>query len=172
MVADKHSTQSSYREMLLEHILVGEILRYLWLHNWDSVEVLKPQVDAAGYDIVFECNSVIRYVQFKASTATGRRANVNIQLKLGEKPGGCVIWYFFDPKTLKLGPFLWFGGAPGERLPPIEQFRVAKHSKGNATGMKAERQGLRLIPKGKFEKLESVDKLVERLFGVSVKAQQ
>ena len=30
MVSTKHNTRSSYREILLEHIFVAEVLRYLW----------------------------------------------------------------------------------------------------------------------------------------------
>jgi len=151
--------------MLLEHLLVGEILRHLWIRGDANVEVLKPQVDDAGYDIVLVCNAVTRHIQLKTSHATAKRANVDIHLNLEKKEGGCVIWTFFDPRTLKLGPFLWFGGSPGDRLPKIQGFRIAKHTKGDATGKKAFRPSIRLVPKGKFEPINSVSALVTRLFG-------
>jgi len=31
----------------------------------------------------------------------------------------------FEPSTLELGPFLWFGGAPGEPLPSLEAYPIA-----------------------------------------------
>ncbi len=165
MTATVHSTRSSYREMLLEHLLVGEILRHLWTRGNADVEVLKPQVDNSGYDIVLVCNSVTRHIQLKTSHATARRAHVDLHLNLAKKDGGCVIWTFFSAETLALGPFLWFGGPPGEPLPEIKSFRTAKHTKADATGKKGLRPNIRLIPKGKFECLTTIGKLVERLFG-------
>ena len=165
MTTTVHSTHSSYREMLLEHLLVGEILGHLWTRGIAHVEFLKPQVDDAGYDIVLACNSITRHIQLKTSHATAQRSNVDLQLNLAKKQGGCVIWTFFDAETLRLGPFLWFGGPPGKLLPEIRSFRMAKHTKGDATGKKAVRPNLRLIPKGKFERLTTVAELVQRLFG-------
>ena len=129
-----------------------------------QVEILKPQVDDAGYDLVIDCNSSIRHVQLKSSRIGAKRASVNISLKLAQKPSGCVIWVFFDPSTLILGPFLWFGSPPGHPLPEIEDFRVTKHTKGDAKGKKADRPGLRDVPKGRFERLASIDELIDRLF--------
>jgi hypothetical protein len=164
-----HFLHSSYREMLLEHLFVGEVLKHLWKNGIYHAELLKPQVDDSGYDIVITCNSITRYIQLKGAHEKARRANVNVQLALAEKPNGCVIWMFFNPETLKLGPFLWFGNPPGEPLPDIRGFRTAKHTKADATGKKAERPGLRLIQKGKFEELTSIAQVVERLFGPNLK---
>jgi len=165
MTTTVHSTRSSYREMLLEHLLVGEILRHLWIRGNAHVEFLKPQVDDAGYDIVLVCNSITRHIQLKTSHATARRANVDLHLNLAKKDGGCVIWTFFDATTLELGPFLWFGGRPGKPLPEIKRFKAAKHTRADATGKKGIRPNLRLIPKGKFEQLATIADLVKRLFG-------
>jgi hypothetical protein len=46
-----------------------------------------------------------------------KTARVGINAALQSKPSGCVIWLRFDPVTLALGPFLWFGGEPGKPLP-------------------------------------------------------
>ena len=164
-MSDPHSVHSSYREMLLEHIFVGEVLRHLWTNGPVHAEVLKPQVDDAGYDLAIECNRILRHIQLKGSHARARRANVDVQLALADKPSGCVLWLFFDADTLSLGPFLWFGGEPGASLPSIQGFRTARHTKGDATGKKLERPNLRLIPKGKFERLSTIAEVVDRLFG-------
>lgn len=165
MITEAHSTMSSYREMLLEHVFVGELLRYLWIHGHTHAEFLKPQTDDAGYDIVIECNSILRHIQLKTTHAQGRRANVDVHLRLATKPGGCVLWMFFDPDSLTLGPFLWFGGGPHERLPNVSDFKMAKHTKGDSTGTKSFRPHIRLIPKGRFERLSSIGEVAEKLFG-------
>jgi hypothetical protein len=162
-----HSLLSSYREALLEHLFIGELLRLLWTCGPVVAEVMKPQVDDAGYDMVVECNGVTRHIQLKSSFSGSKTARQKVHLKLGEKPSGCVIWIMFDPQTLGLGPFRWFGGTPGEPLPDLQKFRVARHTKGDATGYKAERPMLRLIPKGSFRNVDSIAELVELLFGLS-----
>jgi hypothetical protein len=54
-----HSLLSSYREMVLEHLFSGEVMRHVWLSGIKRLEVLKPQVDDGGYDLVLEaCRSL------------------------------------------------------------------------------------------------------------------
>lgn len=166
MTTTVHTTRSSYREMLLEHLFVGELLRCLWLEGIYSVEVLRPQTDDSGYDLVIECNSITRHIQLKASHLGSSTAQVNVNARLTEKQSGCVVWIWFDPKTLKLGPFLWFGGPPGDSLPDIGQLRVARHTRGDAQGRKGQRPNVRVLPRGKFEKLDSIRQLIEHLFGL------
>lgn len=157
---------SSYRERLIEHLFVGEVLRELWLVGFPQVEVLKSEVDGAGYDIVLECQSLVRHVQLKAARLGGRRANVGVNVNLTGKPSGCVIWIYFDPTTMNLGPFWWFGAPAGEPLPALSGFKVGKHTKGDSTGRKAQRPNIRVVPKGHFERVDTVAGLVDRLFAV------
>ncbi len=168
MESTAHTRQSSYREALLEHLFIGAILSHLWRNGPIAAEVMKPQVDDAGYDIVIEVNSLIRHIQLKSSFIGARTASQKIHLRLAEKPSGCVIWIWFDANTLDLGPFLWFGDEPGKPLPDLSGYKVARHTKGDATGRKAERPMLRVVSKGKFRALTSVADVVAALFGVVV----
>jgi len=160
-----HIQNSSYREILIEHLLVGEIMRRLWLRGITQFEVLKPQVDDSGYDLVLEANGFVRHVQLKSSFDTAVTGQVKASLKLLSKPSACVLWVRFDPQTFALGPFLWFGGGPGERLPDITDFRVARHTRGDSKGVKKERPNQRFIPRSKFSKLMGFNELVSQLFG-------
>lgn len=163
MSQDTHN--SSYREILIEHLFVGEIMRRLWLRRITQFEVLKPQVDDSGYDLVLEANGVVRHVQLKSSFDEARTKSVRASLKLLIKPSACVIWVRFDPKTMALGPFLWFGSLPGSPMPAIHELRIAKHTRANAKGIKQERPNQRSIPKSRFERVAGFDELVSRLFG-------
>ena len=160
-----HSEHSSHREKLLEHLFIGEVLRYLWCQGVTTAEFLRPEVDSGGYDIVIACNSIIRHIQLKSSYRGAKTARQNVNLRLAEKPSGCVVWMMFDKTTLAVGPFLWFGGLPGQPLPDIHNFQVAKHAKGNAQGVKAEKPNIRVLNRGVFDHIESIPELVERLFG-------
>lgn len=71
----------------------------------------------------------------------------------------------FDPNTLDLGPFLWFGGNPGEPLPDLTRFAVAKHTKANAKGIKLERPRLRSVPRSAFAQVATIAELSAKLFG-------
>ncbi len=66
---------------------------------------------------------------------------------------------------MDLGPFLWFGGKPGEPLPPLGD-RVGRHTKSDSTGLKAERPNIRLVGKGQFLALSTMDDVVKALFGM------
>ena len=155
---------SSLREKLIEHVFVGEFLRLLWQCGVRDVEVLRAEVDRGGYDLVLECNRLLRHVQFKSSHSGAKTSEVAISLNLAAKPSGCVIWVLFNPETLQLGPFLWFGAAPGLPLPPLGD-HVARHSKADATGHKAEKPNLRVVKRGRFVPLATMEEVIAALFG-------
>lgn len=166
MSTSPDSLFSSYRERMLEHVFVGELLRQMWLKGMHEVEVLRAEVDGAGYDLVLESKQVVRHVQLKARRSDGSRASVGINVKLARKPSGCVVWFDFDPKTLKLGPFFWFGNKAGERLLPQDLGeKVGRHTKGDSTGHKAEHPNIREVHRREFEELKSMSDLIARLFG-------
>lgn len=165
MSVTEHNLYSSYREVLLEHLFSGEIMRHLWARGFTRVEVLKPQVDDNGYDLVLEANGVTRHVQLKSSHHLSATSRVSINIRLAEKPSGCIVWTYFDPATLSLGPFLWFGGEPGEPLPDLSGFATGKHAKGNAQGVKSERPNIRVVSRTNFVEVPSIEELSVRLFG-------
>jgi hypothetical protein len=165
MAATEHSLYSRYREALLEHLFAGEVMRHLWLRGNVRIEMLKPQVDDGGYDLVLEANGVVRHVQLKSSHHGSSTSVAKVSLHLAKKPSGCVIWLQFDAATLQLGPYLWFGSEPGKRLPDIAAFPVARHTKGNAEGVKLDRPNLRVVPRRAFESIATVEALLRRLFG-------
>ena len=166
MTATDHSLLSSYREMLLEHLFAGEVMRHLWLSGIKRVEVLKPQVDDGGYDLVLEGNNVVRHVQLKATFRGSKVGRFNVNTRLATKPSGCVVVLLFDLRTLELGPFLWYGASPGEPLPDVTKYPIAKHPKGNAQGVKLQRPRLRVLPRSAFQQLPSISEVSDCLFGV------
>lgn len=165
MSSTAHNPYSSYREALLEHLLAGELMRYLWREGLVRIELLKPQVDDGGYDLVLEANGHTRHIQLKSSHHGATTVAVGINLRLAERPSGCVVWIWFDPDTLALGPFYWFGGAPGEPLPEIAGFKVQRQARANARGEKKERPAIRVIRRTKFERIDNIPALALRLFG-------
>ncbi len=66
---------------------------------------------------------------------------------------------------LELQPYLWFGGMPGQPLPDVRAMQVARHAKADARGIKVARPDHRLIPRSQFERLGSVDEVLDHLFG-------
>ena len=166
MTDTAHSVDSSLREMVIEHLFVGDLLRCLWRRGSRDIEVLRSEVDRAGYDLVLESSGVLRHVQLKASFRAATTANVGINIGLARKPSGCVIWVWFDQDSMDLGPFLWFGGRHGEPLPPLGD-QIGKHTKGDRTGHKAERPNIRIVGKGQFSALSSIGDVANALFGPS-----
>lgn len=151
------------REHIIEQRLVSE-LAALMLRRGVTVDVLKSQFDAQGHDVVFEAHGAIRHVQLKASVAGGARRDVNINVKLRAKPSGCVVWMTYDAATLAITEYRWFGEELAQPLPDLGS-KVMRHSKGDATGVKAARPALRNVPRSRFELLGNLDELATRLFG-------
>jgi hypothetical protein len=118
---DRHFTHSTLRERIVEHVFVGDVLRTLWRRGIADVEILPSEFDAHGYDVVMCRGPIVRHIQFK----TQRDRDIKISLALAEKPSGCVIWIGID-EHLDLKHFRWFGGLPGQPLPGIKDFKVAR----------------------------------------------
>ncbi len=155
---------SSTLEKALEYKLLGEILPVLLRCGVTDVEVFRPDVDRSGWDVGLEVNEITRHIQLKGRVRGGKRDRLTLNVKLARKPSGCVIWFDYDPVTFELGPFLWFGAGPGERLPALGD-KVARHTKGNKDGRKTDRLGHRVVNESRFEKLTSLEAVVDRLFG-------
>ena len=164
MDRSKHYVYSSFREKLLEHIFIAELLKRSWLEGSCSIEIAKSEVDSAGHDLIVEAEGIIRHVQLKASAKGSKTPSQKIHIALAEKPSGCVVWIVFDENTLELGPFRFFGGSAGQKLPSLDAMPVAKHTKGNAKGEKLERPQIRVIKKAEFKELSSFDELYHELF--------
>lgn len=160
----QHTERSSYREKLVEHLFVGELLKLSWLHHACSLEIAKPEVDNSGYDLIAETNGRIRHIQLKTSIVGGRTASQKVHLALAGKPSGCVVWIYFTEDSLHIGPFLFFGANAGSPLPSLAGRKIARHTKGNSEGVKAERPNLRVLPKGSFTRIESIAGIYSRLF--------
>ena len=163
----KHSEHSSYREKLIEHLFIGELLKLSWQDGDCLLEVGKPEVDNSGYDVILEAHRIVRHVQLKASYVGGKTSRQKVHVKLAEKPSGCVVWIYFDEDTLELGPFYFLGGDPGKPLPAIGEAKIARHTKGNQDGYKAERPNIRTLNKGEFMKYETIRDIYQVLFGSS-----
>jgi hypothetical protein len=154
---------SSLRESLLEHLLVGAVMRQLWKNGLRDFEVLRSQTDASGYDVVIYAHGITRHIQLKSTYAAGKASRQTVNIALAQKPSGCVVWMFFDETSLEFTKFLWFGGQPGQPLPDLGD-RVAKHTKANSQGIKTERPHQRRLNKGAFTEVPDVETLCKLLF--------
>ena len=158
------SRDSSLREQALGHRFLAELLSLMWREGRRDIDVLKSEVDRAGYDIVLEANGIIRHAQLKSSFIGSKVREVSVNTKLLAKPGGCVIWLEFDSHSLALKTYLWFGGSAGSALPDLGS-KISRHSKANSMGQKLKRPMHRVVAKGRFESLPEINLLVKRMFG-------
>ena len=161
---EAHSRHSVLRERIVEHLFIGEALRILWTRDIFDAEILRSEFDAGGYDLVMCRGPIVRHVQLKVSLTDSSTSEVKASLRLLDKPSGGVLWLLVTAE-LKLQSFLWFGGEPGEPLPDITGLKTAQHTKGNADGIKLERENHRIIPRKRFVKLGSIDEVLDCLFG-------
>jgi hypothetical protein len=154
---------SVLREKVFEHLFLGDLTRAL-LRAGRRCEVLRAEYDGAGYDLVLEADGILRHVQLKAMRTDGKRAHVDINIELASKPSGCVVWMLVDPETFTTTRYRWFGAAAGQPLPALGD-RPVRHTKADSRGVKAERPGLRQLGRSQFTAVDTMDQLLERLFG-------
>ena len=164
MEENSHSIYSMLRENIVEHLLIGDLLRTLWRRSIFDVEVLRSEFDAGGYDLVVSHRNFVRHIQLKTLREGGKADEFKVGTKLAARPSGCAVCVIVSD-NLELNGFLWFGGSPGEPLPSIEHMKIARHTKGNSSGDKLERALHRLVPRKDFVKLATIEHLVDRLVG-------
>jgi hypothetical protein len=95
----KGPNNARYLESIMEHAFLSEVLQYCWfiLPGPHPVEVIRPDVDAGGYDLVLEANGRVRHVQLKScwQKAAGPKVlKINAQLRVHPDP--CVVWIFWQ----------------------------------------------------------------------------
>jgi DNA mismatch endonuclease (patch repair protein) len=152
-----HSEASSLREQYIEYGFLADLCREMWRRG-TAVDVLHCHTDRSGYDVVLEAGGIQRHVQLKSSFEGAKTARQKINVRLADKPSGCIVWIRFDAETLEQTSYLWFGGLPGAALPDIGG-RIGKHSKGDSDGMKAERPDIRVVNRGEFARVGTIRSL-------------
>jgi hypothetical protein len=165
MDAKAHYQHASLRERIVEHIFVGEALRELWRKGVIDVEVLRSEFDAHGYDLVMSRGTIVRHIQFKASTRR-KPLRVSLSRSLFDKPSGCVIWIQVSP-DLQLEQFYWLGGNPGKPLAASDGLRAAK-GRRNKDGIRLDRPNHVYIPNAQFELIQDLRGVLAKLFGIDL----
>lgn len=153
---------SSVIAKTLEYKLLGDISAELLLRG-QALEVLRGDVDAFGHDLVLEAGGVVRHIQLKAKVRGGKSLEITCHTDLTLKPSGCIIWITYDPETYSAVEYASFGGAAGEKLPPIGDV-VAKRSTRNGEGDRPLRHQHRILRYGRFDKITNIPDLVDWLF--------
>jgi hypothetical protein len=69
----KGPRDARYVENIMEHAFLSETLEHCWFVRHHRVEVIRPDVDAGGYDLVLEANERVRHVQLKSRAAGGAK---------------------------------------------------------------------------------------------------
>ena len=165
--------KSSFYEQLVEHVFISEVLQEVYFRYKKTVEVLRSEVDASGYDVVLECNGILRHVQLKTSGEKAKTASQKINVALATKPSGCVIWIQRQEVNNRMQlKYLFFGADAGQPLLLHEKLKVGKHTKGNKDGVKAERQSIRVIPKARFDRIDTTTELVAKLFNLKTNSEE
>jgi hypothetical protein len=98
----KGPEDARYVEDIMEHAFLSEVLQHCWFILHRRVEVIRPDVDAGGYDLVLEANERIRHVQLKSRWGGGAstvKTSINSRLRDHLDPCVVSISWQADPKT-------------------------------------------------------------------------
>lgn len=114
---DPSADHSSLRESILEHTFLGSLGRELWRRGQYSVEVLRAEVDRAGYDVVISVGDLTRYIQLKSLSKGATTREWSISNLLTKKTGGCVVVQSVDRFSLDVEEYLSSAAAQQNRCP-------------------------------------------------------
>lgn len=105
---EMHSRESSFREKLIEHMFVAELLKYSWRRTRQQggslIEVSRADVDRGGYDLIAEVGRCLRHIQIKGSALGATTSRLNVHVALSDKPSGCVVWIYLNEEDWSLDP--------------------------------------------------------------------
>jgi len=157
------SHRSRDRENFIEHVFISEILQECWFVREQPIEILRSEVDAFGYDLVLECNGLIRHVQLKATQTGQSTRKQTINRYLEQKVGGCVVWIVFnhraDESRVRLD-YLYFGGRrPRDRMPTLGDTPALNPRS------KTPRKNSRVLDVRQFDAIPTTGELLNRMFG-------
>lgn len=156
------SYQSTFREKIVEHQFITDLMVHEWRMQASQIDILRPEIDRCGYDLVVSRKSVVRYIQIKSSIFGGATQSQNVHTNLLTKPDGCIVWVV-TKSDLTLHSYIVAIPIVGQAL-GTNGLIVAKHTKGNAQGVKLARPNIRVIPKSKFTACPSMPALFDLLF--------
>lgn len=155
--------------MIVETQFLSSLLQYLWSTNSPPSEVLHSMRDNGGYDLVIECNSVVRFIQLKSMLST-RQVRVNARLL--DREGACVVGVLVAPETLRITGYRWIGWDAREAhaskiIGGGRSFQQALSLRRNADGERVVLPCTHIISPNDFSRVGSMDELAGRLFGLS-----
>lgn len=162
---EEHSRNSMLREIIVEHIFIGNLLRCLWINGILDAEILRSEFDAGGYDLMLSRGDIVRHIQMKTRLLSGKARDVSVSLGLAARPAGCVVWLILT-ENLDIDHIMWFGSGAREPLPNLDGYTVTKHTKGDSVGLKKQRQNHRKVPIRAFTRLESINELAQKMLGL------
>ena len=163
---NKHSVSF---EQMLQHRFLADLTAEMWFGRGQLVDVLTSAVDAFGYDLVLQTRDVVRHVQLKTKRHGAKTADQNIGVQLSERPAGCVVvlqWRETSQPPWIDVEYRWFGSGPHQSLPPLGD-KMVRHTKGDSTGVKKLRPGLRSVRMSRFDEVHTMSELCDLLFGAS-----
>ncbi|MCY3794034.1 MAG: hypothetical protein OXG51_06625, partial [Gammaproteobacteria bacterium] len=130
-----------------------------------DTEILRPEFDAGGHDLVITANGVTRHIQLKTTILSGKQASWDASQRLADRPSGCLVVLHIDDQNLQIRRYRLFAGPPGGPLPDLTLYRAARQRKGDSKGPKVARGDRWAVPKGRFDIYEGAAGLYDALFG-------
>jgi len=143
----KHSL---FREALLENKFLADFFEHIWLNDLVSdIEIMKPTIDNAGYDLVIANSNKTLFLQLKGKKK-GARNPIPVNEKLFSKPKAGILLIECDDtngQSIQLN----YRYLNTDDLEPNE-LPNAKHPKGDANGEKKEKPHTKKVNIGQFQK--------------------
>ncbi|CAN5227012.1 hypothetical protein BH09BAC1_BH09BAC1_08270 [soil metagenome] len=154
MFTEKPFQHSTYREHLVEHIFLANLLSAAYEAGYGEIEVARAEADIAGYDLILSYKHIVRFVQLKSRTKHGKAREFPVNKKLEQKENGCVLLLLIDEKNIRNLSYCFC---------ELLEMRDDSWEKVN------KRKHTYYIPIRDFSKIDNETHLLDVLFGVKMR---
>lgn len=91
---------SVMREKMLTHRFLWNVYAAFWWYEDNSLEILMPEVDSAGYDVVLVKNGIPVFIQLKSTQSQSSSGNITVNKKLAQKERWAIILQQIGPDSI------------------------------------------------------------------------
>ncbi len=155
-----HSKKSRFREKMIECKFLSELFEKLWLKRQFDIEVSRPLVDDAGYDLVISSKTTTHFLQLKSKKKGGRAGNLKVHLNLFSKRNSGILLIEFK-ETDALHIILQYKYLNLQCVDP-KKLSTAKHTKSNADGKKNKRPNIKVVKPSSLNSI-TIDDFIKEL---------
>lgn len=101
-IINKESEFSNFRESMVEHRFIAELMEYCWQRDFFDIQVLHSEIDDSGYDLVVSIKNNTSFLQLKVTSEESRVCEFPIHQNLVSKPNAFILLIEYEKSNISI----------------------------------------------------------------------